>query len=836
MINKTSDADILKLHAKELDEMMDDLSDTEIPKNPIVVPKVKPEVKPLDKVQMFKLQPRLKFKPKTQQNLDPCECPTRFFTNDDTGNCWMLSILTILLYTNGLREIIIPQINDYTDKQYSHNDPNNIFIPFNIITEEEKILFVKLSNKFIKLLQIKIAINKDNKLRKTAANRESRLKVSKKASATCDESLQKIININKKKNRSNDVGGGNYSSYIIVIAIFNYLFMTQEKYIDATDVIINSDIKIIDITEETTSLLISFSTSNGNHATSIFKCNDTFFYYDSNLHYSHTFQEITLLRDIKLLERYMKTKTEHDGFNYGKYDVYRILLIKLQENKFELTNYNKKLNIMLLFLNYDVEIVLKLIECDQTILTTPYNGNIILHEVLKMKYNLDIACDLKNVTKLIDDDKKVLTMQYHDGKTPLHYALILSYDKSTIALLIDRNETVLTMQDHEGKTPLHYAFSLSYDKSTIALLIDRNETVLTMQDHEGKTPLHYAFSLSYDKSTIALLIDRNKKVLTMQDHEGETPLHYALILSYDESTITLLIDSNETVLTMQDHEGKPPLHYALSLSYDKSTIALLIDRNKKVLTMQDHEGKPPLHYALRLSYDVSIITLLIDRNKKVLTMKDSAGNTPLHYALDSSDDSVYDKHIIALLIDPNQKALKMKQNFYNKTPLHYALEQNVYSKDIIELLIDCDKEVLKMKEYDNYVPLQIALINNITDFDIIKLLVNDNVVNIYQDIVSFISEKQEKLQRSEQQKLDQYSQILKYIERIVKKKKKEIQSSITYPVIFQGKRKEITPDDDTKVESDSKRPKSETPRGYPSLFMDDGGNNKYKLILFHHCY
>ena len=39
----------------------------------------------------------------------------------------MDTILSILLFSDGLREIIIPQINDYRGKRYDPNDPNNIF-------------------------------------------------------------------------------------------------------------------------------------------------------------------------------------------------------------------------------------------------------------------------------------------------------------------------------------------------------------------------------------------------------------------------------------------------------------------------------------------------------------------------------------------------------------------------------------------------------------------------------------------------------------------------------------------------------------------------------------
>jgi hypothetical protein len=368
--------------------------------------------------------------------IDICTCPTHLFKNA-TGQCWMDTILSILLFSDGLREIIIPQINDYRDKQYDPTDPNNIFIPFNI-DPSNIYRFINVCNAFIKNLKNRLDINQHQKqVSLPTLTREK----SGKQSEKCDTSLQDIFNINRNSEKRSG-SGGDYSTYLIVIALFNYLFMRHDQYyIDIINYKFNKTVKLDDdntidpnIIRNCNGMIVGISTYkiidgtyNGNHAVGIFECGNKLLYYDDN--FQNDLLNVGDICQLSDIIRLMKNINKTRNYIYSqKAEIIQLDVIRLNRKKFEIEEYKKQINISILLSDHNANYVINLFCNENKLITNEFGytplqkfiiliNNVEIHRITPDKY-------IDYIKKSIDPEKKVLTMQDNEGNTPLHYALL----------------------------------------------------------------------------------------------------------------------------------------------------------------------------------------------------------------------------------------------------------------------------------------------------------------------------------------------------------------------------------------------------------------------------
>jgi hypothetical protein len=192
---------------------------------------------------------------------------------------------------------------------------------------------------------------------------------------------------------------------------------------------------------------------------------------------------------------------------------------------------------------------------------------------------------------------------------------------------------------------------------------------------------------------------------------------------------------------------------------------------------------------------IAYLKLFIDNEQNVLRMKSNKDRTPLHIGLYNSD-KYSDYTIFNLLIDNQSNVLTMQDNKGN-TPLHNALINVDYLT--IEIIIRLvTKETLNITNNEGLTPIEIIVCN---------------------------------INPKNQQK---YNVIKEHMESI---------ASYTRDIVgrLQTKPDAILLSDRTEISSNSKRPAESaelhsisniSKKSKPS----NGGNNKYKLICFHHCY
>ena len=383
----------------------------------------------------------------------------------------------------------------------------------------------------------------------------------------------------------------------------------------------------------------------------------------------------------------------------------------------------------------------------------------------------EIAPFLEEYPALVNVDRLLLT----DGvqETPLFTAIGCQAPYETIAKMIDVERKVLTMQNEAGCTPLHGLFDtcsnfltaasvrlLSFPDSPV-----RNNALLMLVDEKNETPLHVALKVDTDTTTahvhhlkridfaeiVGLLVDthqdvlehKNRAIVELEDEfaddsmESNTPLHLAVQRRMPWTILQLLIDQHQHVLLLRnsvDRRGNnqfaTPLHIAIELALPPDAITGLIDDGARVLVLRNNFNDMPLHAALRKqrlrqrnssfneASQKEIVKMLIRRGVEAhvdfLTFTGHGGDTVLHIAV---------KHeaplcVVRMLVNADDRSLLIPNSFgeygvdtpenqENDTPLHSALE-NQASDRVLRLLVDVDETVLFMANAAGETPLHIA--------------------------------------------------------------------------------------------------------------------------------
>jgi hypothetical protein len=312
-------------------------------------------------------------------------CPNKLFLNT-FGSCWMDAILTVVLYSDATQDNFQEKLLKFTKCEFSQENTNNIFIPFNIKPENIQ-QFMELCSVFGKNLKDKFSVSDapedmpltydsstvadtftekkltaQQQLILTAEIEPRRRRNSMFHGASCDLSLQKIFNINKRG--VSKFRGGHYIDVYITINVLNYLFMTPEKYIQV-DIHLSPDYyKWNSITDTDIDNAIGIHIGSGKHALGCFTCSNESKYYDDNYTFLTNLdwkRKLKTMRDTnnwtfdELLKDVPNAKELLDNLGDSK-SIENLCIFSLQTNikfnKFLLTTYHTQT--ILQFYNVDI--------------------------------------------------------------------------------------------------------------------------------------------------------------------------------------------------------------------------------------------------------------------------------------------------------------------------------------------------------------------------------------------------------------------------------------------------------------------------------------------------
>lgn len=171
-----------------------------------------------------------------------------------------------------------------------------------------------------------------------------------------------------------------------------------------------------------------------------------------------------------------------------------------------------------------------------------------------------------------------------NGLSPMHFASDIN-----VLIILKENGFDLNAKDHQGRTPLHYAV-IDNNLEILTFLID-NKINVNEKDNQHETALHFA--AIYKRYDIAKLLIANKANVNMKDKQGRSPLHYAA--ENDSLDFVNLLIEKKCEINAQDKNGCTPLHCASFNS--RVEIAQLLLANKANRNAKDKSGKTPFKVA-----------------------------------------------------------------------------------------------------------------------------------------------------------------------------------------------------------------------------------------------
>jgi len=238
----------------------------------------------------------------------------------------------------------------------------------------------------------------------------------------------------------------------------------------------------------------------------------------------------------------------------------------------------------------------------------------------------------------------------HDGKTPLHLA-VLNSNSTSIEFLLE-NHSVANAQDKDGNTALHFAESAAIVK----LLLEAGSANPNIPNGEGFCALHVA-TQRRDVDSVRILLEYKANVNVADDKRWLTPLHLITQQrSYNENEmqdnlptieIARLLCETKTPcrvdINYQDKDGNTPLHHAACLWTEVAgDLVSLFLRYNGSPNIPNDRGQSPMHLLLhntklrKFAFYREIIHLILyhggDTNAPSQT-----GCTPLHLALYHQD-------------------------------------------------------------------------------------------------------------------------------------------------------------------------------------------------------
>jgi len=327
-----------------------------------------------------------------------------------------------------------------------------------------------------------------------------------------------------------------------------------------------------------------------------------------------------------------------------------------------------------------------------------------MHYPLKLDssyHKVDQSCSIPSVS-LLDNEKDLSNLHSnytaptelldswsmdYPIDTPIHSA-IRAADDDALSVAVTNCEDIsfdINRGGHDGKTPLHLAV-LNSNSMSIEFLL-HNHSVANAQDNDGNTALHFAES----DVIVRLLLETGGANPNIPNVQGFCALHRAA-QRRDVNSVKLLLEYEANVNVADNKKWLTPLHLITqekrfneneSQDFSKTVkIAKLLCEARTPYTVdinyQDKDGNTPLHHAVCLGKEVAgdLISLFLRKNGST-NLPNDRGQTPMHLLLHNSKlrrFSFYHEIIHLSLYHGGDTNV---QTLNGCTPLHLAL----YHKD-----------------------------------------------------------------------------------------------------------------------------------------------------------
>ncbi|XP_064106002.1 ankyrin-3-like [Macrobrachium nipponense] len=271
----------------------------------------------------------------------------------------------------------------------------------------------------------------------------------------------------------------------------------------------------------------------------------------------------------------------------------------------------------------------------------------------------------------------------------LHEAVLLG-DLKTMESILEETDTDVNVTDGMDRTALHLAADRGH-KDIVVMLIAKGCQV-NSPDVEGRTPLHFAVE-SGDLDVVLALMTAGAEVDVVEKRRGRTPIHLAIVgnnLDILKVLLQPLVDDpqlGDRLLKLTEKDGRTLLHMAAHHGILEATY-MLISAGAEVNT-KDASGNTPMHAV--------ILTRLRRKDRicsKVLeVLLESGGDVEGGSEGENTGEAGTLLHAAAFAgcLDCVRVLLKRSakletKNFYGKTPLQIAIEEN--HVDIVSFLVD----------------------------------------------------------------------------------------------------------------------------------------------------
>ena len=249
-------------------------------------------------------------------------------------------------------------------------------------------------------------------------------------------------------------------------------------------------------------------------------------------------------------------------------------------------------------------------------------------------------------------------------------------------------------------------------------------------NYSGQTILHVGVKTK-DVDIVKILLEWGMEPNIIAKVNGWTPAHTAAYINSPEM-IDLLVEHGAN-LDIKNYKGKTPLQLAYDNMYVEVTRALLKGNAKPIKLGSEYEENEEIKNMIRTQEAMfkdheplwqnliknvkkqnvdKVRERLNDPNIKINYI-DSYNKTALHYAVENND---YD---MAKLLLENGANPNVRNNYSRRTPILLAIDNNNY--DMVELLLDHDSNPNRIGLHKDRNVLQNALRKNANN-EIVKLI------------------------------------------------------------------------------------------------------------------
>ena len=336
-----------------------------------------------------------------------------------------------------------------------------------------------------------------------------------------------------------------------------------------------------------------------------------------------------------------------------------------------------------------------------------------------------------------DECKAALSLQNHQGNTPVHIAA--SKGKRLLSLctcILKACDVVI--QNKDGNTPLHFACK-SHNLACAKMLMNLNPSV-DVFNKQDELPIHIAAAHSL---AMVKLVKCSSQLINSQNLAGDTPLHISS-RKPNMDIVRYLIEELKCQTGVPNADNELPFHILCKLTDTK-----LEDIEKYIsvslINACDKEGNTLLHLSCRSNNSKAV--LLLVRMNADTNMQNSTGASPLHYAcLHNSLEMVQAVSNCSPVLQASKHTIQSKTILSGDTALHVVCR---YGKaNFVQFLLSTPhKEALALPNEHGDLPLHIACSSS--NIEVVKVIANHknfdcNAVNTDQDTALHVACKSAK--------------------------------------------------------------------------------------------